>query len=470
MLPDGKNTVSQAVVSTAITDSDNCSTDCIAKETEELLDFFYSSLVSSKMPNTPKMISDNPQFINTLDYVMMLRDVMSSLSRGDISPTIKHKGFLAGCIKQLQAHLRHLTWYADRLSVGDFNQQIDFMGNFSESFNTMSQQLHKALTELKEHKESLLKVNEELLVNKERWRLAVTCTQDGMWDVDLKANRAFFSLRLWEILRRPPIDDDFDFDPLMWCNFIHPNDVHNWVDLVLSLNSTTRNEIRDKNYFEIRVRGGDAKYRWIAAHYMLVSDNNGMPYRFVGACEDIQEKHERESAIRFRATHDNLTGLPNRYLYNDRLAQHIAMAKRSTELSVIMIVWDLDGFKQINDVYGHNAGDQLLRGVADVMNSCVRDTDTVARFGGDEFIILLTSPRGSERETALQTTGRIFKALNDPINIGEACVVIGASCGISFYPEHTTNGDNLFSLADKALYIAKNEGKHRAHVWSQAEA
>jgi diguanylate cyclase (GGDEF)-like protein len=100
------------------------------------------------------------------------------------------------------------------------------------------------------------------------------------------------------------------------------------------------------------------------------------------------------------------------------------------------------------------------------MRSCLRETDTLARFGGDEFVMLLTSASGSEEEVARQTTARIFESLKNPINIGEAGVHIGASCGISFFPRHTSESDELFNLADKALYIAKRTGKNRSLIWS----
>lgn len=435
----------------------------ISKEAEELLEFINAVFISSRFPEIPLSLSQNEKFATALDYITMLRDVLSRFSRGDIAFRVTHRGFIAGCLKELQGHLRHLTWYADRLATGDFGQRIDFMGNFADSFNAMSERLYNALNALKESEASLRNITEELHLSEERWKLAVACTQDGIWDIDLKEKKAFFSHRLWEILRRPAQNTDVEFSPHFWSKYIHPDDVYEWADIMKSLE--VRNpDMSGRRYFEFRVRGGDGKYRWVGSCYMLLCDNNGFPYRFVGACEDIQERREREDAIRLRATHDNLTGLPNRYLYNDRLIQQMVMSKR-TDTSLVLIVWDLDGFKEINDTYGHLAGDQLLKGAADAMQSCMRETDTLARFGGDEFVMLLACSLGYETEVAVQTTTRIFEILKTPINIGETSVVIDASCGISFFPKHATDGDKLFLLADKALYMAKRLGKNRVQVW-----
>jgi diguanylate cyclase (GGDEF)-like protein len=143
----------------------------------------------------------------------------------------------------------------------------------------------------------------------------------------------------------------------------------------------------------------------------------------------------------------------------------MVMAKRNNS-SLIFIVWDLDGFKDINDRYGHLAGDALLVGVAKAMRSSLRETDTLARFGGDEFVMLLSSASGNEEEVSRQATVRIFDVLKKPIDIGEAMVSVGASCGISFFPRHTSEADELFNLADKALYMAKRTGKNRSLIWS----
>jgi diguanylate cyclase (GGDEF)-like protein len=350
------------------------------------------------------------------------------------------------------------------MASGDFAQHIDFMGNFAESFNRMSRQFYSALTALKESEANLLAATEELHISEERWKLAVTCAQDGILDVDIKERKAFFSRRLWEILRYPASNDDVKFKPEEWGKLIYIDDKPKWNELVSMVDDKSPEE-HDRRYAEFRIKGGDEKYRWLGVSYMFLRDDEGKPHRFVGACEDIQERREREESIRMQATHDQLTGLPNRYLYNDRLLQQMVMAKRNNS-SLIFVIWDLDGFKGVNDTYGHLAGDALLVAMARIMRSCLREADTLARFGGDEFVMLLSSASGSEEEVTRQTTSRIFDALKNPVDIGEEQVRIGASCGVSFFPRHTSDAEELFNLADKALYIAKRTGKNRSLIWS----
>jgi diguanylate cyclase (GGDEF)-like protein len=104
------------------------------------------------------------------------------------------------------------------------------------------------------------------------------------------------------------------------------------------------------------------------------------------------------------------------------------------------------------------------------MRSCLRETDTLARFGGDEFVMLLSSPSDHEEEVVSLAAARILEALTSPLDIGVEKVRIGASCGVSFFPRHTTDGEVLFSLADRALYEAKRTGKNKAVIWSPAQA
>jgi diguanylate cyclase (GGDEF)-like protein len=328
----------------------------------------------------------------------------------------------------------------------------------------MSREFFGALSALRESEANLRAITRDLYISEERWKLAMTCTQDGILDVDIKAKKAFFSRRLWEILRYPPNDGNVDFDFDTWGDMVFPDDKEKWNSLIFTLNHAEEDSA-GKKYIEFRIKGYDEKYRWIGVSYMFLRDEKGNAYRFVGVCEDIQERREREDAIRMQATHDQLTGLPNRYLYKDRLLQQMVMAKRSNS-ALILVVWDLDGFKGVNDTYGHLAGDALLVAVANLMRSCMREMDTLARFGGDEFVMLLASPSENEEDVSMHATSRIFEALKKKIDVGEAEVHIGASCGISFFPKHSSDAEELFNRADKALYLAKRTGKNKALIWT----
>ncbi|MDR1508087.1 MAG: sensor domain-containing diguanylate cyclase [Synergistaceae bacterium] len=432
---------------------------------EDVLKFFHELLMASKPPGVPGSIEQSEYLAGITECVEVVRRTLYDFVHGNLSCEIKGRGFLIGCLKELQANLRHLTWFAKCLAMGDYSQRIDFMGEFSEYFNRMSSDFYEALKSLRESESNLLKITKELHLSEERWQLAVSCTQDGVWDIDLAAHKAFFSTRMWEILRMPVIYKDIDFNPVVWGGFIHTDDLPKWAEIANSAGNKMTAD-RGKQYSEFRVMGGDGRYRWIGVHHMVILNNDGIPRRFVGTCEDIQEMREREDEIRRQATLDQLTNLPNRYLYNDRFLQKMVLAKRNSS-SLVLMLWDLDGFKCVNDTYGHLAGDRLLVSVAEMMRSMLRESDTLARFGGDEFVMLLSSPMAHEGEIAELMASRVFNALSEPVDIGSDKVMVGASCGVSFFPKHTDDGEILFNLADEALYKAKKAGKNRAVVWAQ---
>jgi diguanylate cyclase (GGDEF)-like protein len=165
--------------------------------------------------------------------------------------------------------------------------------------------------------------------------------------------------------------------------------------------------------------------------------------------------------VTYLANHDALTGLPNRTLFYDRLGQSLARAHREGE-SIAVLFIDLDGFKLINDTLGHDSGDILLREVADRIMSCVRESDTVARMGGDEFTVILMNirpPLSSE-----YVARKIIDALTLPfmLNGKESCIT--ASVGIAIYPDNGDSASALVKLADAAMYLAKNSGKNCYHL------
>ncbi len=178
--------------------------------------------------------------------------------------------------------------------------------------------------------------------------------------------------------------------------------------------------------------------------------------QFTIVISDVTERHEAEMLIREMALHDSLTGLANRNLLQQRLDIAMRMARRMDKKISVMFL-DLDGFKPVNDMYGHATGDKLLRVVANRLESCAREIDTVARIGGDEFAILSTN---IDKETdVIKAAQRVIKRVKKPIIINGNSHQIGTSIGISFYPFDSEDPEELFRMADVALYQAKNDGK-----------
>ena len=176
-----------------------------------------------------------------------------------------------------------------------------------------------------------------------------------------------------------------------------------------------------------------------------------------------RELRDSESRFRYLAQYDELTRLPNRALLNDRLRLALAQARRDRARLALLFI-DLDGFKPVNDSLGHAVGDLLLVAVAERMQHSVRESDTVARIGGDEFVVLL--PAVHEDRDALLVAEKIRHALNEPFVLaGTHTVSISSSTGVAFYPEHGEDGDRLSAGADHAMYHAKQSGRNRVSVF-----
>ena len=154
--------------------------------------------------------------------------------------------------------------------------------------------------------------------------------------------------------------------------------------------------------------------------------------------EDITEKKMAQSQLEQLALYDPLTGLANRRLFYDRLTQAMASYSRSSTSGLVLVMLDLDKFKQINDTLGHDAGDELLKVVAERLLSCVRKTDTVARIGGDEFILLLLNLH--EHTDITQITGQILSAIRAPLEIANQTLEITCSLGVSLFPDDGKSG------------------------------
>jgi diguanylate cyclase (GGDEF)-like protein len=172
---------------------------------------------------------------------------------------------------------------------------------------------------------------------------------------------------------------------------------------------------------------------------------------------DITEEKQAEERIRHVAHHDSLTGLPNRLLFNDRLGQAIRLARRDARQFALLYL-DLDKLKPVNDTLGHDAGDQLLKNVGERIHEQVRESDTVARVGGDEFAVILRDI--SSRQDAAAVAQKIIAALTAPFRLGNhpQAVEIGTSIGIAVYPGDAQDHVTLIKIADAAMYSAKTRG------------
>ncbi len=207
----------------------------------------------------------------------------------------------------------------------------------------------------------------------------------------------------------------------------------------------------------------EEKERYLQVEYVPHRGEDGSIVGIFAFMHDITETKRAEEFMRHQASHDLLTGLPNRALFLDHLTLELAQSHRTRRILAVLFL-DLDRFKEVNDTLGHNAGDQLLREVAGRLKACLRESDTVARIGGDEFNILLTD---IERvESVAVTVRKIISVFRKPFFIKGRNLSVTASIGVSLYPDDGSNAEVLIRNADTAMYHAKERGRNNYRFYN----
>jgi diguanylate cyclase (GGDEF)-like protein/PAS domain S-box-containing protein len=302
------------------------------------------------------------------------------------------------------------------------------------------------------HKEA----QEALRESEERYALAARGANDGLWDWNLSTNAVYFSPR-WKAMlgfEEHEIEDRLE----EWLGRIHDADRERVKDEI----AVHQKGLTPHFESEHRILHKDGGFRWMLSRGLAVHDVTGKALRMAGSQTDITE----------RKVSDPLTGLPNRLLFIDRLGRLIKHAKRRKDHQFAVLFLDLDGFKMINDSLGHLIGDQLLVGVANRLEKCLRSSDTVARLGetftvarlgGDEFTILLDDIK--EPGDANRAAERLMKALAPPFVLAGKEVFTSVSVGIALGNAAYEQPEDLLRDADTAMYRAKSLGKCRYEVF-----
>lgn len=217
---------------------------------------------------------------------------------------------------------------------------------------------------------------------------------------------------------------------------------------------------------ELEIMRKDGENGWIWVRGEAIRNDKGDIISIHVVSQDITERKRAEEQLERIAHYDLLTNMPNRVLLADRLNQAMLQCKRR-EQTLAVAFMDLDGFKAVNDLYGHNVGDELLVKLSQRMEEALREGDTLARIGGDEFIAVMV---GLECiEDSKPVLKRLLKAAAEPVNLDDAVIQVSASIGVSLYPQDHVNADLLMRHADQAMYVAKQEGKNRYHFFDTAQ-
>lgn len=211
-----------------------------------------------------------------------------------------------------------------------------------------------------------------------------------------------------------------------------------------------------------RRKNGEIFAEWLSIS--ALRDNKGALTHYIALMSDISERKAVEDRMTYMAQHDVLTGLPNRMLFQDRLQQAITYAERR-HTNVALLFLDLDRFKNVNDTLGHHYGDLLLQEVTRRIRLCVRNSDTVSRQGGDEYVIML--PNLDELGDILQVVNKLIETIAQPYQLEEHAVHMTTSIGVSVYPQDGTDSENLVKNADTAMYQAKDAGRNCYRFFTQ---
>ena len=294
-----------------------------------------------------------------------------------------------------------------------------------------------------------------------RWKLALNATGEGVWDYSFENGLITLSPSAQGI-----VDAEgtlLPFTRTLFANRAHPEDCA----VVLHALDAHLDGVTPDFTAQFRTRLGNGNWRWVLARGQVAGrDAGGRPLRIVGTVADIDARKLQEDQILHLAHHDALTGLPNRLLFGDRLGQALLAARRE-ERTLGVIFFDLDKFKPVNDSYGHAIGDLLLQQVATRLRATLRASDTLARVGGDEFVVLL--PRLSDAGDAKKVAEDILRELNRPFMTEGFSLHISASLGVAVFPECAADADTLLRCADAAMYQAKLQGRGRVAAYVAGE-
>lgn len=285
-----------------------------------------------------------------------------------------------------------------------------------------------------------------------RLHLAMASAHMGVWDMELSTGKLYWSPEVFQILGLPPFEPSMD-EFFKWMN---PNEVE-------KISHVFKKAVEAGSSFVVEFKCNmPSRQVWLEDRGEVICDEKGKPLRMVGTVMDITERKEHERQLQQIAHFDPLTGVPNRVLLADRLVQSLARTKRDKGLMAVCYL-DLDGFKPINDSFGHASGDKVLVEITRRIKDVIREDDTVARLGGDEFVVLLVGMNFPEE--CVGSLQRLLEAIHQPLEIQGKTRRISASIGVALYPDDDQDPDTLLRHADQAMYVAKQAGKNRYHLF-----
>tara|TARA_R110002167_G_scaffold47967_2_gene141777 strand:- start:12 stop:2003 length:1992 start_codon:yes stop_codon:yes gene_type:complete len=304
------------------------------------------------------------------------------------------------------------------------------------------------------------KVHKELIFEQARLTNIIDSTRIGTWEWNIVTGEAEFN-EYWAAIVGYTLSELEPISIETWNKLVHPDDK---AKSQILLQKHFNGELPYYE-FEERVRHKDGHWVWVLDRGKVSSrTEDGSPLLMFGTHEDITDRKESEASMIYDLQHDVLTKTPNRNLLRDRLHRALLNAKRNSLKLALMFI-DIDKFKQINDTLGHDIGDLVLIEVAKRIKSCLRESDTAARIGGDEFVVLL--PIIADAEDAKVVAEKIRQSVMRNFALNGRNLDVSTSIGIAIYPEHGLDEETLMRHADVAMYYTKNHGRNSATVYKE---
>jgi len=386
----------------------------------EALHQLLSNPQASPLP--PPELRGHAGFAALYQELSSLRTHLTHICKGDLSRPIQERGPLSGCLKSLQARLRHLTWQVQMVASGDFSQRVEFLGEFSKAFNQMTDALARAKADLER--------------SEARYRLLAEHAADVIVTLDREGRFVYVSPSAFDLLGYTP--DELtgrplsDVTPIQGCPL--PGTV-----------------------VEMTLLRKDGSPRWAEVSTAALPEDAGDGAVRVCVFRDVSERKRLESDLKQLATTDGLTGAYNRRFFVELCHQELLQAGRRFRPTSLLLM-DIDHFKRINDRFGHSAGDDVLRQVVEIGRKALRSEDVIGRIGGDEFAVLLPSTTLEQAAKVAERLRSTYERLEVPSPSGNVRFTV--SCGVAEWKPHFRTVEELLQRADCALYQAKNEGRN----------
>jgi len=394
---------------------------------EYMRSLLYDMKIQDEMPKELREIEGMKEIDITLRE---LRKSIRAIGIGDLSEKIQGSGYTFGIIKALQSALRNLTWQTKAISSGDFSQRVEFLGEFSDSFNDMVKKLETAILEVKEARDLFEMFFETIpdatmIISNEDWKI-------------LDCNRAFESMTgcSKDKLRSQSIKEVQLF--------------RDTTQEDIFFGSIRKNTKGHDLLVELTVQDDSMIYGLFSWDTILIEREK----HILCVIKDITDRKKMEEEIRRLSETDGLTQINNRLKLESVLNLEIERLYRSDSVCSVILL-DIDYFKRVNDTYGHKTGDEVLKEVADIIKNSVRKIDTVGRWGGEEFMVIMPL---TDMNMGKILAEKLRKKISENVFAGDKNLT--ASFGIA-----ESRGDvsaiELVATADAAMYQAKEAGRNR---------